>query len=46
VVEDGAILFGVSLIYVAMLATIIVLGRIFAHEQDTGASGSTPSHRA
>ena len=45
-VEDGAILFGLGLIYLAMLAMIITLVRIFAHEQDTGASGSAPSHRA
>jgi hypothetical protein len=46
VVEDAAILFGLGLIYLAMLTMILVLARTFAHEQDTGVSGTAPSHRA
>jgi hypothetical protein len=34
VVEDAAIVFGLGLIYFAMLMMILVLGRIFVHEQD------------
>jgi len=45
-VEDAAILCGLGLIYLAMLAMIIGLGRIFVGEEPTPGSGRPPSHRA
>jgi len=45
-VADAAILCGLGLIYLAMIAMIIGLGRILAGEQDMTGSHRTPSHRA
>ncbi len=45
-VEDVAILCGLGLIYLAMLATIIALGRIFAGEEHTNGADRPSSHRA
>jgi hypothetical protein len=45
VVEDVAILCGLGLIYLTMLAMIIGLGRILAGEQDTTGSHRPSSHR-
>lgn len=44
-VEDVAILCGLGLIYLAMLATIIGLGRIFAGEEHAPGSDRPSSHR-
>ena len=45
-VEDAAILCGLGLIYLAMLAMIIGLGRILAGEEQTPGSDRPSSHRA
>jgi len=46
VVEDAAILFGLSLIYLAMLAMIITLARFFASEEGHGPRRRPLSRRA
>ena len=45
-VEDAAILCGLGLIYLAMLAMIIGLGRIFAGEEHSNRADRPSSHRA
>ena len=45
-VADAAILCGLGLIYLAMIAMIIGLGRILAGEQDTTGSHRPSSHRS